>query len=65
MDQQPILVSAWAARKLREAGYLKEDFEAAAEAEDLAYDIFYAKSIPADARTLDECIADEYEQGLF
>ena len=43
----------------------EEELEEIARAEDLAYDIFYAKSVPTDDRTLEECIADEYEEGLF
>lgn len=40
--------------------------EEAAAAEDLADDIAYANTpVKPDTRTLEECVADEYEEGIW
>lgn len=54
----------------QEAGFhtplSNEELEAIAKAEDLAFDIQYAKtSAPADVRTHEQVLADEYEEGMF
>lgn len=43
-----------------------EEQEEIAQVEDLAYDLWFAKTpAPVDERTLEETIADDYEEGVW